>query len=59
MRSRDPPTGRPRPTIASRVSNSQPPLALAWHCASALGGASKAGARECNRAARAGPRRSA
>ena len=30
MRSRDPPTAGPGPTIASRVSNSQPPLALAW-----------------------------
>jgi hypothetical protein len=41
MRSRDPPTAGPGPTIASRVSTSQPPLALAWRCASALGGASE------------------
>ena len=35
-----PPNPRPGQTIAPRVSSSQPPLALAWHCASALGGAS-------------------
>jgi hypothetical protein len=39
--------------IAPRVSSSQPPLALAWHCASALNGASEGGRRECNRAASA------
>lgn len=31
MRSRDPPTSGLGPTIAARVSSSQPPLALAWH----------------------------
>ena len=35
MRSRDPPAAGPGPTIASRVSSSQPPLALAWHSGSA------------------------
>ena len=34
-RSRDPPTARPGPTIASRASNSQPPLALACRCSDA------------------------
>ncbi len=29
-RSRDPATAGPGPAIASRVTNSQPPLALAW-----------------------------
>jgi hypothetical protein len=35
-RSRDSPTAGPGPAIASRVSNSQPPLALAWHCSDAV-----------------------
>ena len=34
MRSRDPPAAGPGPTIASRVSSSQPPLALAWRTSS-------------------------
>lgn len=34
MRSRDPPTAGPGPTIASRVISSQPPLlAMAWQSA--------------------------
>jgi hypothetical protein len=42
MRSRDPPTAGPGPTIASRVSTSQPPLALAWQRHSEAGAAGRA-----------------
>jgi hypothetical protein len=54
-RSRDPDKRPPwGQTIASRVSNSQPPLALAWHCESAAGATS-----ETNHAARATTRQAA
>ena len=36
------PNGRAGQTIAPRVSSSQPPLVLAWRCASALDGVSTA-----------------
>src|ERR1700733_6377420 len=35
-RSRDPATAGPGPAIASRVSNTQPPLALAWQTSSRM-----------------------